>query len=246
MKVLRFVYFIYSCMKTREDLNKYYDLVNKYIDAYLEEWNIKPSKLKKYLSKSRVDSFLEKNGLSDINLIGRVIDDIINDRVSMEIDQVLTFESFVSESIENNEVDVYSNLPNAGLQHEKILADAFDTSLSRINVTNPAKHMFNVDGILSDSDCVVFTKDDITAITENMKGMVEESVKTSKVKVKGFSVELEIGKFLDENKLAKYCEEFLTHEKVTEVLKEILGCEEVKKTELGFIGMNPSQKHVTS
>ncbi len=233
-------------MKTREELNKYYELVNQYIDAYLDEWGIKPSKLKKYLSKSRVDSFLEKNGLSDINLIGRVIDDIIDDRVSMELDQIMTFEGFIAESIENNEIDIYSNLPNAGLEHEKILADAFDTSLSRVNVTNPSKHIFSVDGILSDSDCIVFTKDDMVAITENMKDMVKESVKTSKVKVDGFSVELELSKFLDENKLAQYCEEFLTHEKVTEVLKGILECDDVKKTESGFIGINPSQKHVTS
>jgi hypothetical protein len=231
-------------MKTKEEVNKYYELVNQYIDSYIDEWNIKPSRLRKYLSKNKVKNFLEKNGLNDIKFIDRVLNDIIGDRVSMEMDQVLTFESFLLESITESDIDIYHNIPNAGLEHEKFLADIFDTSLSSINATNPSKHIFNVDGIVSDSECIVFIKSDMDAITENLKEMVKESIKDTKIDVDGFSMSLNIMKFVDVDKLEQYITEVLTNEKVVEVLKSMLGCSEVKKTENGFIGIDPRHKNM--
>jgi hypothetical protein len=226
-------------MKTKEEVNKYYELVNKYIDSYLSEWNIKPSRLKKYLSKTKVNSFLEKNGLSDINMINVVLDNIIDDRVAMEKDMVLTFESFILESLEgdNTEIDVYDNIPNAGINHEKMLADAFDTSLSKVTIVNPSKHIFEVDGMVSDSTCIIFTGEEMDSISENMKRMVVSSIKTSRVKVQKFGLELNVSEFMDVQKLEDYSEKFLTNEKVTKVLKDMLRCYDVKKSDNGFIGI---------
>ena len=54
-----------------EDLNKYYNIVNQYVDEYIDKWKIKPTNLKNYLlgNKSRLVNFLEKKGLKDINRI---------------------------------------------------------------------------------------------------------------------------------------------------------------------------------
>ena len=32
-----------------EDLNKYYNIVNQYVDEYIDKWKIKPTNLKNYL-----------------------------------------------------------------------------------------------------------------------------------------------------------------------------------------------------
>ena len=79
-----------------EDLNKYYNIVNQYVDEYIDKWKIKPTNLKNYLlgNKSRLVNFLEKKGLRDINRIDRVVSDVIEHRVELYKDGVITFENF--------------------------------------------------------------------------------------------------------------------------------------------------------
>jgi len=242
--------FIYTDMETTEEVNKYYDLINQYIDSYIDEWNIRPSKLKKYLNPNRVKSYLEKSGLDSVKMINRVIDDVIDDRVSMEKDNVLTFESYIMESLESevSEIDVYSNIPNASIDHEKILADKFDTALSRISIVNPARHIFDVDGMVADNRVVVFDESEMNIIKDNMISMISNSISKSKVKVEGFPMEVEVGKFVDESKLKTYSNNLLTDEVISDVLKEMLGCSDIKSANGNFIGMNPSmgKKDATS
>jgi hypothetical protein len=75
-----------------EDLNKYYNIVNQYVDEYIDKWKIKPTNLKNYLlgNKSRLVNFLEKKGLRDINRIDRVVSDVIEHRVELYKDGVIT------------------------------------------------------------------------------------------------------------------------------------------------------------
>jgi len=56
-------------MKNSEEVNKYYKLINEYIDIYLDNWKISPKKLKRYLSSERISNFLEKKGLKEIKNI---------------------------------------------------------------------------------------------------------------------------------------------------------------------------------
>ncbi len=93
-------------IKTSEDANKYYQLVNQYIDEYVETWNIKPTNLKSYLlgNKSNLLKFLERRGLSEVSNIETVLSDVIDDRVSMFKDSVMTFENF--KFLESNEFQI--------------------------------------------------------------------------------------------------------------------------------------------
>jgi len=36
-------------INSREDANKYYQVVNKLVDEYIDKWKIKPTNLKRYL-----------------------------------------------------------------------------------------------------------------------------------------------------------------------------------------------------
>lgn len=83
-------------INTREELNYYYELVNKLVDEYISDWNIMPSKLKKYLKPGTkgFQNFLDRNNLSDIKNIKSILIDVIDDRVYMEKDGILKFESF--------------------------------------------------------------------------------------------------------------------------------------------------------
>jgi hypothetical protein len=83
-------------IQNTEDANKYYQLVNQYIDEYVDKWKIKPTNLKNYLlgNKSRLVNFLERKGLKDIGNIDRVVLDIVEDRVAIQNDGVMTFENF--------------------------------------------------------------------------------------------------------------------------------------------------------
>ena len=124
-----------------EDLNKYYNIVNQYVDEYIDKWKIKPTNLKNYLlgNKSRLVNFLEKKGLRDINRIDRVVSDVIEHRVELYKDGVITFENFkLLESEEFKVLDLkqclYKGIEKATINHEKILADFFDLSLIYSNL----------------------------------------------------------------------------------------------------------------
>jgi len=72
-----------------EEANKYYQLVNQYIDEYTETHKIKPSKLGNYLKNNqKLVRFIERKGLKDIKNINQVISDVVSDRIAMEKDLV--------------------------------------------------------------------------------------------------------------------------------------------------------------
>jgi len=49
------------------DANKYYKLVNDFIDKYIVDWKIKPSRLASYLKNSeKFEKFLDKNNLKEV------------------------------------------------------------------------------------------------------------------------------------------------------------------------------------
>ena len=124
-------------INNREDLNKYYDIINELVDEYIDKWKIRPSRLKKYLKPGtkRFQNFLNRNNLSEVNGSDRILRDIIDDRTSMEKDGILTFESYKLFESDNFEIKsleecLYKGVEKADLKMEKVLADYFDTNLS--------------------------------------------------------------------------------------------------------------------
>ena len=171
-------------IKTSEDANKYYQLVNQYIDEYVETWNIKPTNLKSYLlgNKSNLLKFLERRGLSEVSNIETVLSDVINDRVSIFNDSVVTFENF--KFLESNEFQIldlrtslFKGIQKATIDHEKILADFFDVSLSQIDFVNSDEHIFSIE----DNKIYVFSNSEKLILEENILVHIYNKLKEQKL-----------------------------------------------------------------
>ena len=186
-------------INNREDANKYYQQINELIDDYMDKWKIRPSNLKRYLQpgSERFTKFLHRNNLKEVNGIDRVLSDVIEDRVNMESDGVLTFESF--KYFESNEFKtasmkecLYKGIEKADINLEKTLADVFDTNLGSIDVVDSDKHIFKVnDWNNNDVNVLIYSKEDLNIIKNNMVDFMFEELKTKKILLGGI-VELSL------------------------------------------------------
>jgi hypothetical protein len=186
-------------INNREDANKYYQQLNELIDDYMDKWKIRPSNLKRYLEpgSERFIKFLHRNNFKEVNGIDRVLSDVIEDRVNMESDGILTFENF--KYFESNEFKtlslrecLYKGIDKADINLEKTLADVFDTNLGSIDVIDSDKHIFKInDWNNNDVNVIIYSKEDLDIIKNNMIDFMFEELKTKKVLLGGI-VELSL------------------------------------------------------
>ena len=163
-------------INNREDANRYYQQINKLVDEYMESGKIRPSNLKRYLQpgSERFNKFLSRNNYKEIAGIDQVLADVIEDRVNMERDGVLTFENF--KFFESDEFKVssirqclYKGIGKADLNVEKVLADEFDTNLSSIDGVNSDRHLFKInDWNSKDVSVIIYSKEDLDIIYLNI------------------------------------------------------------------------------
>jgi len=239
-------------IQNTEDANKYYQLVNQYIDEYVDKWKIKPTNLKNYLlgNKSKLVNFLERKGLKDIGNINRVVLDVVEDRVAMHSDGVMTFENFkFFESEEFKIIDMkqclYKGIDKATVEHEKILADYWDASLSQIDIVSAEKHIFKVDKGLSSFDdgmnVVIYNESEINTIKENIKDYVLNQTFNKNIKLdlgnSDLDLKINVKDFMDEDKFKNKIDEILTPENVKSIISSILNCKKEDGNENNFIAV---------
>lgn len=224
-------------IKSSEEANKYYQLVNQYIDEYIDQWKIKPTNLKNYLlgNKSRLVKFLERKGLKDIGNINQVLLDVVEDRVAMFNDGVLTFENFqIFESDEFKIVNLrqclYKGVNNATIEHEKVLADEFDVSLSEIDIVSAEKHQFKIE----DKNVVIYTDEEISIIKENLKDYIlnqtfDKSI-TLELGSSNLDLKINVKEFINNDKFLNHIDDLLNTKKVIEIISTILSMR-VKQSE---------------
>lgn len=216
-------------ISNREEANKYYQLINGLVDEYVESYKIRPSKLRTYLKPNgeRFNKFLKKNGLDSIQGANQILNDVIDDRVSEEVDGVVTFESFKyyesSEfKIQTMKECLYKGIDKSTLNQEKVLADFFDTNLSSIDSIDTHKHLFKVEDWDGDQKSVViYNKEEFDIIKDNFIEHLFEELSNKKVEVGDFVIELKslIEKDLFVGKLEKH----LTKNKTTDLVSRCLG-----------------------
>jgi hypothetical protein len=218
--------FIYNIMNNKEDLNKYYNLVNSFIDDYVDTWKIRPSRLSKYLlNNKRLQKFLEKNGLTNLKKIDMVIKDVIDDRVAMEKDNVLKWESFMfKENLQHSDINVLLNgLSGSNIEHEKILANFYDTSLGHINILDKNSNKFKIDTFSGDIECVIYTQSEIDIITENIKESIKKEIESGLfIKVFG-DIEIEVKEIIDDSKLESNLDYLIDYEQVIKIIQKEVG-----------------------
>lgn len=238
-------------IRNTEDANKYYQLVNTFIDNYVESHKIHPSKLNRYLkNNSKLEKFLKRNGLSDIKNINVVINDVLEDREGMEKDGVLTFESFkFFESdvfkVLNLSQCLWKGIDKSTITHEKMLSNQFDVSLSGISVLDSNKHKFEISDINSDFEVIIFTEEEVSIICENIKDYSFNQVFNKKVDLDGvgdINLDINISDFIDEEKFKKSISQKINNQKTKEIIGWLTGCDETI-INLGFIGINPEKVH---
>ena len=216
-------------INSREDANKYYQVVNKLVDEYIDKWKIKPTNLKRYLKNGsdKFEKFIERNGLRDINGINQVINDVIEDRVHMETDGVLTFESFkVFESDEFKITSIiqclYKGIGKTDIKTEKFLADHFDANLSQIDIVDTDRHMFKISNWENEDILViVYNKDEFDIIKENIKEYLYDELLKQQIDLI-VGVSLKLNTVVDKDKFDDDMKFKLTDELITNLINDSL------------------------
>ena len=163
-------------INTREDANRYYQMINGLVDDYLDKWKIRPSNLKRYLQpgSERFNKFLERNKLKEIKGADVILKDVIEDRYHMEKDGVITFENF--KFFESDEYRLssmkeclYKGIEKATISYEKVVADHFDTNLGDIDIVDADRHLFKINDWDGENlKVIIYSKEDINLIKNNM------------------------------------------------------------------------------
>jgi hypothetical protein len=229
-------------MGINSDISKYYNVVNNLFDEYISR-GIRPSNIKKHFApESRLNEFIERNNLEHIDVIKKVINDVIEDMVSIEKDEnrskrkntlnedvVLTFESFKVFESDEFKITSISQCLYKGIggtdrtdsKVEKFLADHFDTNLSQINIIDSDKHLFKVNNWENDDLLViVYNKYEMDIIKSNIKEYLIELLSKEKVDLIGLTIKLE--DIVDKSKTESYIESKFDDEKITKIIFYIL------------------------
>jgi hypothetical protein len=210
-------------IKNSEEANKYYKLINEYIDEYLNTWKINPINLGKYLKKDRIKSFIERKGLSELSNIDIIINDVIQDRVSLEKETVKKFESFDFDKAKDDGIKsiLYKNIGKCNIEHEKKVSDHFDVSLSEVDIIDSDLHKFKVGEVIS----FVYLDSEIETIKENIRMYLLSKIEEKNLTISiGSEFSINLGKIIDGEILSSKLEDF-AQENFLNVMSNILNCD---------------------
>ena len=224
--------YIKISINNREDANKYYQQVNELIDDYMDKWKVRPSSLKRFLpnGSERFNKFLHRNNLKDVNGIEQVLSDVINDRVNMVKDGVLTFENFkVFESdefkVSNLRQCLYKGIEKADLNMEKVLADVFDTNLGSIDVVDSGKHIFKVnDWNGKDINVLIYSKEDLELIKSNLVDCLYDELTSKKVLLGGL-IDVSLVDFVSQDGFTTMMSNQLSGDGLNDIINHLLEME---------------------
>jgi len=178
-------------LSTTGEVNKVYDDINKYVDEYIEDWKIKPSNLHKYFSDSKkVDSFLKKYKIDDIHNIKRVLHDVIEDRKHLEHDGIMKFESFSKLNEDLGKIKV----PASDVNHERVLADLYNTSIGHINTINSADHYYDIKDFGKEISVVIYSEKDVESFKESLLPILIAETLSTNIDLHKVNVGLQSGK----------------------------------------------------
>mgnify|MGYP000497149064 CR=1 FL=1 len=224
--------YIKISINNREDANKYYQQVNELIDDYMDKWKVRPSNLKRYLPRGseRFNKFLHRNNLKEVNGIDQVLSDVINDRVNMVKDGVLTFENF--KFFESDEFKVsnlkqclYKGIEKADLNMEKVVADVFDTNLGSIDVVDSGKHIFKVnDWNGKDINVLIYSKEDLELIKSNLVDCLYDELTSKKVLLGGL-IDVSLVDFVSQDGFTTMMNDQLSGDGLNDIISQLLEME---------------------
>ena len=205
-----------------EEANLYYKTVNELVDKYIKEHKIKPSELNKYFSKN-MKSFLENSGLDGIENINRIIKDVLDHRTNMELDGVLTFESFkiLNESI--------ISIGNSSINHEKILADFYKTSIGHIDLLDDGMHIYRVNDFNEKVISIIFSDQELDIIYNNIENKILDENKKRVISISDIdgididnSIRIWLGDIISDDKFRQSFKKKVSKDDVLLIIKKIV------------------------
>jgi hypothetical protein len=184
-------------IKSSDDANRYYSLIDSHIESYVNnyysKYGVEARKIEEHLLKNKVliNDFLKKRGLSEVSGINRIVQDVLEDRIALHKDSVMTFESFSFSEKSNTSSSfkecLFLGISEPTIEHEKLLADLFDCSLSHIECVNSQKRIFRIDSSELES-VIVYTDSELDVIYENMLDYLVDKFLKQELSVEGFSL----------------------------------------------------------
>jgi len=229
-------------INTREDANKYYNLINELVDDYIDNWKIRPSNLKRYLKpgSERFNKFLLRNKLSEIKGASVILSDIIEDRSSMEKDGVLTFETFKYFESETFKIDslkecLYKGVEKADIKMEKILADFFDTNLSSIDILDADKHIFKLEDWENDDwNVIIYSKEDLQIIQDNIIEHLYKEISEKEVELTS-NIKIGLSKLINQDIFNDLMFDIFNEDKLVKTITDLLSNDyKFKSEESGY------------
>lgn len=203
---------------TSIELSIYYDKINELIDKYVNEWGVAPSNLRSYLKvgNKSFDKFLLRSGLNDFKYINKVVTDVLEDRLAMEEDGVLHYgEYMIKESI-------FNNITPTTIEHEKILADLYNTSLGHITVLEGDKHLYKVSDFGEEVSVIIYSDQELETIKKNIKGDFVSKLSGKNIKIDDLNVVLKLSDIISGEKLEDKFEESLDYENLMSYILKLL------------------------
>jgi len=184
-------------IKSSDDANRYYSLIDSHIESYVNnyysKYGVEARKIEEHLLKNKglINDFLKKRGLSEVSGINRIVQDVLEDRIALHKDSVMTFESFSFSEKSNTSSSfkecLFLGISEPTIEHEKLLADLFDCSLSHIECVNSQKRIFRIDSSELVS-VIVYTDSELDVIYENMLDYLVDKFLKKELSVEGFSL----------------------------------------------------------
>jgi hypothetical protein len=212
-------------IENREDLNFYYDKINNLIDDYIDKNKIKPSNLERYMKPygDKFNKFIKRNKLDDVENVGTILIDVIRDRVAMEKDGVMQFESFNNDtySIKSFNDCLSIGIIKADINYEKVLSDYYDTNLSDINIINSDTHLFDVITWKNKKKrVIVYSDEDMEIISNNI---MEYLINKKRVKLLD-GLDIPLIEIIDSNDFKKKISPKIM-KIITNIIDRVRGCE---------------------
>jgi hypothetical protein len=206
----------------REEANQFYEKINSLIDIYIDKYKIRPNEVYKYINKNK-ESFLEDSGLSDVYGIDKVLNDVIEHRKNMEIDKVLKFENFsyINESV--LEINISS------VEHEKVLADYYNTSLGNIECSDENLHLYSINDFSDKFSAIIYSNSEIESINKNILDSLTKEVESKVLNISkidgvdiGVDMRLWISEFIDKEKLLSILKDKISKENVIKIISNLI------------------------
>lgn len=214
-------------ISSSEELNRYYDLVNKKLKKY-SDMDISPNKVVKYLKPGSMNfkKFIsDDDDLKDVDGIEVILKDIIDDTYAafkdglfktMKKGMLRKFENyFLTESL------FIHNLSKEQIHaHERIIGDYFRISLSYIEIKNKNLHLYKVNDDGKERKISIFSKEELSQVKEDIITNMISSIMDKSYTFKSDNVEkkIEVSSFVNNESLIKILAEKVTNEDVIEAI----------------------------